>query len=81
MLSGRGSGGGFRAQNCRYSSPRLTLNLAEGGYQHDHKTVLNSLQRQGLRAMEAKKFKATTNSNHGLVAPQSVEYGFHCDSA
>lgn len=48
----------------RAGSPRLTLDLALVGEQFDRKTVANSQRRQGLRAKAAKKFKATTNSNH-----------------
>jgi putative transposase len=55
----------------------LTLDLAETGHQHDRKTVANSLRRQGLRAKAAKKFKATTNSNHDLpVAPNLLDQDF-----
>lgn len=67
----------FERKKSRYGSPRLTLDLAEAGHQHDRKTVANSLRRQGLRAKAAKKFKATTNSNHDLpVAPNLLNQDF-----
>ena len=67
----------FERKKSRYGSPRLTLDLAETGRQHDRKTVANSLRRQGLRAKAAKKFKATTNSNHDLpVAPNLLDQDF-----
>lgn len=67
----------FERKKSRYGSPRLTLDLAETGHQHDRKTVANSLRRQGLRAKAAKKFKATTNSNHDLpVAPNLLDQDF-----
>ena len=67
----------FERKKSRYGSPRLTLDLAEAGYQHDRKTVANSLRRQSLRAKAAKKFKATTNSNHDLpVAPNLLNQDF-----
>ena len=43
----------------------------------NRKTVAASLQRQGLRAKAARKFKATTNSRHSLpVAPNLLEQNF-----
>jgi transposase InsO family protein len=53
------------------------LDLIDAGHQYDRKTVANSMQRQGLRAKAAKKFKATTNSKHNLpVAPNLLEQDF-----
>ena len=54
----------FDARKGRSGSPGLTRDLAEQGYPCDRKTVAASLRRQGLRAKAAKKFKATTDSNH-----------------
>lgn len=60
----------FDANKGRSGSPRLVLDLADVGHRHDRKTIASSMQRQGLRAKAAKKFKATTNSKHNLpVAP------------
>jgi len=67
----------FVSKKGRSGSPRLTLDLADSGHQHDRKTVASSLRRQGLRAKAAKKFKATTNSNHNLpVAPNLLNQDF-----
>jgi putative transposase len=67
----------FDANKGRSGSPRLVLDLADAGHQHDRKTVASSMQRQGLRAKAAKKFKATTNSKHNLtVAPNLLEQDF-----
>lgn len=67
----------FVAGKGRSGSPRLTLDLAEAGEVYDRKTVANSQRRQGLRAKAAKKFKATTNSNHSLpVAPNLLQQDF-----
>ncbi len=53
------------------------LDLADAGHPYDRKTVANSLRRQGLRAKAAKKFKATTNSDHNLpVAPNLLGQDF-----
>jgi putative transposase len=67
----------FESKKGRSGSPRLTLDLADAGHQHDRKTVASSLRRQGLRAKAAKKFKATTNSKHNLpVAPNLLNQDF-----
>ncbi|NKC12114.1 MAG: hypothetical protein GKR94_07890 [Gammaproteobacteria bacterium] len=48
----------------------MTEELAEAGPDHNRKTVAKSLQRQGLRARAARRFKAATDSSHSLaVAP------------
>ena len=67
----------FIAGKGRSGSPRLTLDLADAGEVFDRKTVANSQRRQGLRAKAAKKFKATTNSEHSLpVAPNLLKQDF-----
>jgi transposase InsO family protein len=67
----------FDARKGRSGSPRLVLDLADEGHQHDRKTVAASMRRQGLRAKAAKKFKATTNSKHNLpVAPNLLNQDF-----
>ena len=67
----------FKAGKGRSGSPRLVLDLVDAGHQYDRKTVASSMQRQGLRAKAAKKFKATTNSKHNLpVAPNLLEQDF-----
>jgi transposase InsO family protein len=54
-------------------TPGLARDLADAGQHYDRKTVAESMRRQGLRAKAAKKFKATTNSNHDLpVAPNRL---------
>ncbi len=45
---------------------RLQRQLLASGYTCNRKTVAASLNRQGLVAKAARKFKATTNSNHQL---------------
>jgi putative transposase len=67
----------FAAGKNRSGSPRLTLDLKDEGQSYDRKTVAASMQRQGLRAKAAKKFKATTNSDHDLpVAPNLLQQDF-----
>ena len=67
----------FAASQGRNGSPRPKRDLADDGHPYDRKTIATSLQRQGLRAKAAKKFKATTNSNHNLpVAPNRLGQDF-----
>ena len=53
----------FEVRKGRAGAPRLSRHLQRGRRQ-----VAQSLRRQGLRAKAAKKYKATTNSNHTLPA-------------
>ena len=53
------------------------MDLADAGEVFDRKTVANSQRRQDLRAKAAKKFKATTISDHSLpVAPNFLKQDF-----
>lgn len=67
----------FQRRRGRSGAPRLVLDLIDDGLSVNRKTVAASLQRQGLRAKAARKFKATTNSRHSLpVAPNLLEQDF-----
>lgn len=57
----------FRGRKGRAGAPRLAKQLGIGRRQ-----VAQSLRRQGLRAKAAKKFKATTNSNHCLPVAENL---------
>lgn len=57
----------FRCRKGRAGAPRLAKQLGIGRRQ-----VAQSLRRQGLRAKAAKKFKATTNSNHTLPVAENL---------
>ena len=68
----------FSARKGRSGSPRLYLDVRAGGWPCNRKNVAASMRRQGLRAKAAKKFKATTNSNHSLpVADNLLKQNFH----
>jgi transposase InsO family protein len=62
----------FEAQKARAGAPRLTRKLREQGCSAGHNQVAASLRRQGLRARAARKFKATTNSNHTLPVAENL---------
>ena len=61
--------GHFRS---RYGAPRITRHLNDNGHPYDEKTVAGSLKRQGLRAKAAKRFKATTDSNHSRPVAENL---------
>jgi transposase InsO family protein len=62
----------FEVRKGRAGAPRLARHLKRGRRQ-----VAQSLRRQGLRAKAARKFKATTNSNHTLpVAKNLLQQNF-----
>lgn len=67
----------FTARKMRAGSPRLVLDLRDQGHRYERKTVAAGMQRQNLRARAARKYKATTNSQHDLpVAPDLLARDF-----
>jgi putative transposase len=71
----------FQARKGRSGAFGLTLDLDEIGHSYNRKTVAASMKRQGLRAKAAKKFKATTDSDHNLpVAPNILDQNFSADA-
>lgn len=67
----------FLAEKCRAGAPRLTRRLKARGHSAGRHQIAQSLRRQGLRARGARKYKATTNSNHRLpVAPNLLQQDF-----
>ncbi len=67
----------FAARKERSGAPGLTLDLADLGHRHHRITVAVSMRRQGLVAKAARKFRATTDSEHALpVAPNLLGQDF-----
>jgi len=61
----------------RTGAPRITQHLREEGQKVGKKRVAKVMQAERLRAKAARKYKATTNSNHTLpVAPNLLEQDF-----
>jgi len=61
----------------RHGAPRLTLDLRAEGGRASRRRVAKRLRMLGLRAKAARKFKATTQSKHGLpTAPNRLEQDF-----
>ena len=70
----------FELRKGRSGSPRLVLDLADAGQACDRKTVADSMKRQNLRAKAARKFKATTQSDHDLPGfGNELEQDFRAD--
>jgi len=57
----------FDRRKGRAGAPRLSRHLGRSRRQ-----VAESLRRQGLRAKAARKFKATTNSNHSMPVAENL---------
>jgi transposase InsO family protein len=62
----------FKADKSRSGAIRVMLALEKQGIHYNRKTVALSLQRQGLRAKAARKFKATTQSKHNLPVADNL---------
>ena len=67
----------FEVRKGRSGAVGLTLDLDGQGCKYNRKTVAKSMNRQGLVAKAGRKFKATTDSDHGmLVAPNLLAQDF-----
>jgi len=70
----------YDEEKGRVGSPRLTHRLKRQDHHAGRHQVAQSMRRQALRARGARKYKATTNSNHSLpVAPNLLQQNFHAD--
>jgi transposase InsO family protein len=65
----------------RYGAPRIHGELAKEGARVSRKRVARLMRESGLRAKTARKYKATTDSNHALpVAPNLLERRFDVEA-
>jgi len=70
----------FDDEKGRPGSPRISRRLQEEGKSASRHRVAKLMKDNGLRAKAAKKYKATTNSNHSLpIAPNLLEQNFAAD--
>ena len=61
----------------RYGCPRITDELKDRGFQCSENRVARRMSRLGLKGIQAKKFKRTTDSKHDKrVAPDLIEQDF-----
>jgi len=71
----------FDAEKGRAGAPRITQRLRKEGIHVNRKRVARRMRYMGLRAKAARKYKATTNSNHTLpVAPNLLNQNFEAQS-
>ena len=67
----------FELHKARYGSTKIARYLTGEGYPCSRTRVAKSMKRQGLRSIVAKKFRATTDSSHGLTpAPNLLNRNF-----
>lgn len=67
----------YRDGRGTYGSPRILDELGKRGYRVSRKRVIRLMQKLGIRAKTAKKFKATTDSRHSLpIAPNLLDRQF-----
>lgn len=67
----------YAAHKQRAGAPRIAKHLREEGFTVGKNRVSRLMRAFGLRAKAARKFKATTNSNHNLpVAPNLLAQNF-----
>lgn len=62
----------FNTHQKRYGAPRITDELKDDGLIVNHKKVEKRMKILGLKAKQAKKFKATTDSNHNLPVAKNL---------
>lgn len=67
----------FHDERSRAGSPRITRRLRNNGFVVGENRVAKLMKIAGIRAKAAKKYKATTNSNHSMpVAPNLLLQNF-----
>lgn len=71
----------FDIEKQRAGSIRITKKLRQEGKRISRNRIARIMHKEGWRAKGARKFKATTNSNHNLpVAPNLLDQNFEADS-
>jgi putative transposase len=69
-----------KASDRTYGSPRVHEDLQEQGIRCGRKRVARLMRENGIRAKQARRFKATTDSDHNdPVAPNLLDREFHVD--
>jgi transposase InsO family protein len=67
----------FARHRQRYGAPRIVTELQDEGVECSENRVARRMQILELKAVQAKKFKVTTDSNHKKpVAPDLLEQDF-----
>ena len=71
----------FARHKQRYGAPRITDDLHDEGFRCSENRVARRMRVLDLKAIQAKKFKVTTDSNHSKpVAPDLLEQDFTAEA-
>jgi putative transposase len=72
----------FSKHRQRYGAPRIVDELHDEGVECSENRVARRMQTMDLKAVQAKKFKVTTDSNHSKpIAPDLLEQDFSATTA
>lgn len=72
----------FKASRETYGSPRMHVELQENGLEVGRCRVARLMRENGLKALQKRRYKKTTDSNHGnLVAPNVLDQDFAASQA
>ena len=70
----------FAASNGTYGSPRMHVDLREGGLRIGRHRVARLMRDNALKANQKRRFKKTTDSNHGgVIAANLLDQDFSCE--
>ncbi len=70
----------FATSNETYGAPRMHVELREDGLDIGRHRVARLMRDNGLKALQKRRYKKTTDSNHGgPVAPNLLDQDFACD--
>ena len=70
----------FAASNGTYGSPRMHVDLREGGLRIGRHRVARLMRDNALKANQKRRFKKTTDSNHGgVIAANFLDQDFSCE--
>ena len=70
----------FTASNGTYGSPRMHVDLCEDGLQIGRHRVARLMRANALKANQKRRFKKTTDSNHGgVIAANLLDQDFTCE--
>jgi len=70
----------FALSNETYGSPRMHAELCDEGIQAGRHRVARLMRDNGLKALQKRRWKKTTDSQHGgPVAPNLLDQDFTCD--
>lgn len=70
----------FALSNETYGAPRMHVELHEEGLTAGRHRIARLMRDNGLKALQKRRFKKTTDSNHGgLIAANLLDQDFSCD--